>query len=159
MPRKSVLYLSAIAVLVVPVFAVTAQMHQHWSGSQTQGNASCPHFDLANKVTLEGVVDTVNMERGQGAPSFTLVQSGDKKVTVIASPYWALVNANYKIGQGDRMLVVAYQSLQYENIYVASQLTNQGNGMTLTLRDATGTLVGGRGGRCGACPFGHPGGF
>ena len=159
MSRKSVLYLSAIAVLLVPVFAVTAQMHQHWSGTQTQGNAACSRFDLANKVTLEGAVETVNIERGQGSPSFTLVQSGGKKVTVIAGPYWALVNANYKIAQGDRMLVQAYQSLQYENIYVAAELTNQTNGMVLTLRDATGNPVGGRGGRCGACAFGHPGGF
>jgi len=157
--RKSVFYLSAIAVLMVPVLAATAQMHQRWGGSPTQGNAFCPNLDPANKVSLDGIVESVNMERGQGAPSFALVQSNGKKVTIIAGPYWALVNANYKIAQGDRMSVLAYPSVQYENIYVAAELRNQTNGMVLTLRDENGTAAGGRGGMCGACPMGRPGGF
>ncbi len=157
--RKSILPVAAIAVLMVSVLAANAQMHQHWGGTPAQGSVSCPHFDPANKVSLDGIVESVNIERGQGAPAFTLTQSDGKKLTIIASPYWALVNADYKIAKGDRMLVLAYQSLQYENIYVAAELRNQTNGTTLTLRDETGAAVGGSGGMCGACPFGHRGGF
>jgi hypothetical protein len=157
--KKSVFYLSAAAILLIPMLAATAQMHQHWGGSPLDANAFCPNFDLANKVSLDGTVESVNMERGRGIPTFSLVRSDGKKVTIIASPYWALVNANYKIDQGDRMSVLAYPSVRYENIYVAAELRNQTNGMVLTLRDDNGAAAGGRGGMCGACPMGRPGGF
>ncbi len=93
------------------------------------------------------------MGRGMGFPSFTLRQKDGNEVTVAASPYRLLLDAGYKISQGDQMSVLVFPSLQYENTFIAAELTNQTTGKSLTLRDANGYPVGGRRGRGpgGAC--------
>jgi hypothetical protein len=128
-------------------------MPQHWTQgtvphpAQGMGTPQCHiQLDLARKTSLEGFVESVNLERGMGTPSFVIPASG-KKVTIIVSPYWALANALFEIRVGDNMSVLAFPSLQYENTYVAAELKNLTTGKVLTLRDDYGMPAGGIGPR------------
>ncbi len=158
MSNKNVIVLALVLLSLVLVLSLpaTAQMRQHNRGLGAQGNMVHPNIDPANKVTLDGTVESINMGPGQGFPSFTLVLSDGKRVTVVASPYRALLSANFKIAIGDHMLVLGFPSLQYQDTYLAAELKNLTNGTTITLRDASGTPVVGQGGpgQCGVCPFG-----
>ncbi len=160
MSRKMFLTLGAAAIAVALAITAIAQTHPYGRGIGMGGPA--PHFnlDLANKTSIEGTVDGLHMGRGMGHPSFTLLQGDGKTVTIVASPYSALLEANFKIALGDRMSVLAYPTLQYPATYVAAELKNLTNGTVLTLRDAAGAPIGGHGtncGMCGNCPFGGQG--
>jgi hypothetical protein len=92
----------------------------------------------ANIVTIEGIVESVEMGISQEFPTFTLALPGDGKVTVVTGPYYILLDKGFEIRVGDRMAVKAFRSLWYENTYVAVELSNLTTGETLVLRDETG---------------------
>jgi hypothetical protein len=84
------------------------------------------------------------------------------EVIVVTAPFRAVLNANYKIEIGDTISVIAFQSAQDEDMFVAAELNN--GGKILTLRDASGVPAAGPGrgngyggagrgnGNCGNCP-------
>jgi len=161
MSKKSLIIVAAGALVLALSLVAVAQNQQQKHGVGPQGYAPHLNIDPANRVLLEGIVESVNIGRGQGFPSFTLMQADGRKATVVASPFWALLDANFKIALGDSMSVLAYPSLRYTDTYIAAELKNLTNGTILTLRDANGVPVGGRGGRgmCAACPCGNTGNF
>ncbi len=162
MSKRSITLFSTLAAVLVLSLVATAQMPHYGRGAGAQANCPQPGIDLANKVSLEGTVESVNMGPGQGFPSFILVLSDGKKATILSSPYRALMNANYSIRANDRMSVLAYPSLQVNDTYVAAELKNLTTGTVLTLRDENGLpVVGTHGGSgmCGLCPHANPGGF
>jgi hypothetical protein len=99
--------------------------------------ADCANLDLKAKTTLEGTVQTVNMAAGQGFPNFTL-QVGSNTFTLMAGPFWALQQADFKISQGDRLSVEAYPSLQHQNTWVAATIQNLTTQKSIRLRDENG---------------------
>jgi len=122
------------------------------------------NFDFSKTVSLVGTVENVSMVQGQGFPHFVLALEGGGKATVVTAPFWAVLNANYKIGVGDKMSVVAFPSTQ-KDVFGAAVLENNSSGESLTLRDTSsgapvanagqGNGMGraGRGnGNCGNCP-------
>jgi len=121
----------------------------HAGGGPGHG-AYLSHLNLSGKIALEGVVDSISMERGKGSPSFTMVADG-KKVTIVTGPYRALLDADYKISLGDRMNVLAFPFVQLQDTFAAAELKNLSTGATLTLRDDSGIPTGGRG-CCADCP-------
>jgi hypothetical protein len=106
--------------------------------------ADCANLDLKAKTTLEGTVQTVNMAAGQGFPNFTL-QVGSNTFTLMAGPFWALQQADFKISQGDRLSVEAYPSLQHQNTWVAATIQNLTTQKSIRLRDENGQPLGMRG--------------
>jgi len=161
MSKKSLIIVAAGAIVLALSLVALAQNQQDNRGFGSQGYVTHPNMDPANRVLLEGIVEGVNIGRGQGFPSFTLAQSDGRKATVVASPLWVLLDANFKIALGDNMSVLAYPPLQYKDTYVAAELKNLTNGAIIILRDSNGVPVGGRGGRgmCAACPCGNIGNF
>jgi len=149
---------SCAAVLALPLLAQGLQSHagrvQHGvrahAGSGPGQGAAVSHLDLAGKTVLEGVVDGINMGRGHGTPSFTMVADG-KKVTIVTSPYRAVIDADYKISMGDRINVLAYPFTQQKDTYAAAELKNLTTGAVLTLRDENGVPAMGNG-ACANCP-------
>jgi len=161
MARKTVVICTLLVISSLLVAGIVqAQQRGYQFGRPGYANGICPgaaNLDLANKVELEGTVESVNMGPGRGFPTFTLVQSDGKKATIVASPFRALVDAGFKIAIGDRMGVLAYPSLKYQDTFIAAELKNLTNGTVITLRDASGVPVAGRGGRCGNCWGAVPG--
>ncbi len=153
--------LFSAAILTLPLLAQAPQSHLGSGPHGTMSHAgrgpglgaAASHLDLAGKTVLEGVVDGISMGRGQGTPSFTMVADG-KKVTIVTSPYRAVLDANYKISIGDRMNVVAYPFVDLVDTYAAAELKNLTTGVVLTLRDANGVPLMGNG-DCANCPY-HP---
>ncbi len=121
------------------------------AGAGAGQGGSLSHLDLSGKTAFEGVVDGVSMEPGAGTPSFTMLADG-KKVTIVTSPYRALLDAGYKISVGDRMNVLAYPFVQLKDTYAAAELKNLTTGVPLTLRDENGVPTM-RHGACGNCPL------
>ncbi len=162
MSRKLILIAVVVfgaAVLTLPLLAQGPQTH---AGSGPHGimshagrgpglGVAASQLDLAGKTVLEGVVDGISMGRGQGTPSFTMVADG-KKVSIVTSPYRALLDANYKISIGDRMNVVAFPFVDLVDIYAAAELKNLTTGVVLTLRDANGVPLLSNG-DCANCPY------
>ena len=132
-----------------------------WAGYGGRGheNMACSgcgecQIDLATKSTLVGTVAAVNMGFAQGFPNFTLT-TDTGNITVIASPFRTLIDANYAISVGHRMSVIGFPSLRHEGAYVAAELTDSDTGASLVLRDAQGVPVDAGQGRgncaCAAC--------
>ncbi len=164
MSRKLVSVISLLMLASVLAGGALAQMQQRGRqfGGPGWGNCACTgsgNFDLANKATIEGTVESVHMGPGQGFPTFTLVQADGKKSTIVASPYRALADAEFKIAIGDRMSVVAFPSLQYEGTFLATELKNLTNNTVLKLRDESGVPVGAPQGSRGYCRGFGPGGI
>jgi hypothetical protein len=170
MMKRLMLILGSVALLAVFSFAadepsqsgcrmmggggMMGGMHGMMGGGRGMMGGMGGNFDFSKTVSLVGQVYSVAMAQGQGFPHFVLVVGGTK-VTVIAAPFRAVLDANYKIAAGDQMSVVAFPSAQ-PDLFMASVLTN-GNAV-LNLRDASGVPVAGRGcagrgdGTCGNCP-------
>jgi hypothetical protein len=106
--------------------------------------ALCSKLDLKAGRTLAGNVQSVEMGTGQGMPNFTLVVDG-KATVIVASPFWALEQADFKISVGDSLSVVAYPSLQHEGYYVAAEIVNASTQQSIKLRDENGLPLGVRG--------------
>jgi hypothetical protein len=106
--------------------------------------AICTNLDIKAKKTLAGIVQSVEMGSGLGMPGFTLSVAG-KAVVIIASPFWALQQADFKISAGDSLSVVAYPSLQQEGCYVAAEIINATTQKSIKLRDENGIPLGMRG--------------
>ncbi len=112
-------------------------------------------LDLANGRTFDGTVVDVDMELGKGLPLFTLDTGKGQTVTIVASPYRALVDAGFAISPGDQVSVEAYPSAIHKDAYVAARITNLTTDRQLVLRDDKGFPTGAygsgyrwRGGRC-----------
>ncbi len=160
MLRKPTIIILAVILLSVISNNAPAQqcwhqggMHHGWQSStaqQAQGMVPYCHLqlDIAGKTSLDGTVESVSVAPGQGMPSF-VITTGDQKATVIASPYWTLVNANFEIRVGDKMSVLAFPSLQVKDTFVAAELKNLTTGKSLILRDEYGMPMGGFGPRHG----------
>jgi hypothetical protein len=154
--KRLMLVLGSVALLAV--FSLAADQTLQSGG----GMMGC-NFDFSKTISMEGTVKSVAMARGQGFPHFVLALEGGGEVTVVTAPFWAVLNANYQIGIGDVMSVVAFPSTQ-KDVFGAAVLENHSNGESLTLRDASGAPVanagqgngrgrGGRGnGNCWNCP-------
>lgn len=117
--------------------------------------AWCPQLDLANGRTFDGTVVDVDMELGKRLPLFTLDTGKGQMVTIVASPYRALVDAGFTVSSGDQVTVEAYPSASHEDAYVAGKITNVTTNRQLILRDDKGFPTGAygsgsrwRGGRC-----------
>ena len=104
----------------------------------------CTNLDLKARKTLAGTVQSVEMGPGQGMPSFTLSVDG-KAIVIIAGPFWALQQADFKISAGDSLSVVAYPSLRQEGSYVAAEILNASTQKSIKLRDENGIPLGMRG--------------
>ncbi len=139
-----------IAAGYVGVMAQGRGSYQGMQGMHRCAGTGQPQFDFANKASLEGAVQSVNMGLHQGFPNFTILLDNGKTVTIITSPFRALLDAKYKIALNDRMSVMAYPSLAQTGTYLAAELKNLTNGTVLTLRDDQGMPVGGAG--CAGCP-------
>jgi hypothetical protein len=119
-----------------------------------QGGPLCggagPQMNLAAKTSFDGTVADVKMSNGQGFPTFTL-DTAEGKVTIVASPYRLLADAGFVIKAGDKMSALAFPSIRYEGVYVASELKNLTTGKVLVLRDDQGFPLGvpGQGGHYG----------
>ena len=161
MSQKLLVVFGGIMLMSVLSISAFAQRWQN-GGAMGQGrfgagnHACAAQLDLANKVTLDGTVKSVSMGPGQGFPSFVLTQADGKDATVVASPFRALVGANFKISIGDRVSVGAFPSLQYKDAFVAAEISNMSNGGSIVLRGATGVPAVTPGGRRGNCPFAPP---
>ena len=160
MSRKLLVVSGVVILMAVLSISAVAQRWQN-GGAMGQGfgagmHACAAQLDLANKATLEGIVKSVNMGPGQGFPTFALSQADGKDVIVVASPFRALTDANFKISIGDRMSVSAFPSLQYKDAFVAAELNNLSNGTSIVLRDAAGLPIGTAGGMRGNCPYQAP---
>jgi hypothetical protein len=103
--------------------------------------ADCANLDLKAKTTLEGTVQTVTMAAGQGFPNFTL-QAGSNTFTLVAGPFWAIQQADFRISPGDRLSVEAYPSLQHQNTWVAATIQNLNTQKSIRLRDENGIPLG-----------------
>jgi hypothetical protein len=101
----------------------------------------CTNLDIKARKTLAGIVQSVAMGPGLGMPSFTLSVDG-KAVVIIAGPFWALQQADFKITAGDSLSIVAYPSLQQEGAYVAAEIINASTQKSLKLRDENGIPLG-----------------
>ena len=110
-----------------------------------------PQLDLANGRTFDGTVIDVEMEPGKGLPTFTLDTGKGERVTILASPYRALVDAGFTITSGDEVSVVAYPSANHDDAYVAAKITNLTTRKELVLRDDKGLPAGGFGRAAGGC--------
>jgi hypothetical protein len=119
-----------------------------WSGRGNRGagrgmgfgqGAAC-RIDVAGKGTFSGTVNAVNMGFAQGFPNFTL-STADGNVTIVTSPFRAVVDSGFKIAAGQNLSVAAFPSAQHETAWVAAELTDSATGATLTLRDAQGVPV------------------
>ncbi len=114
-----------------------------------------PQLDLANGRTFDGTVVDVDMDLGKGLPLFTLDTGKGQTVTIVASPYRALVDAGFTVSPGDQVSVEAYPSAIHRDAYVAARITNLTTDRQLVLRDDKGFPTGAygsgfqwRGGRC-----------
>lgn len=105
-------------------------------GGWAAGAGAC-QLDLGARQTLTGTVTAINMGIGQGFPNFTLDVDG-KPVTIVTSPFRALLNTGFEVSVGDRMSVEAFPSSRREGTYVAAELNNERTKKSLTLRDAQG---------------------
>jgi hypothetical protein len=115
-----------------------------WARGLHRGNGpvACGQceLDVAGKKTFVGTVSAVSMGIAQGFPNFTLA-TGDGNVTIVASPFRALLDAGYTVSVGQSLSVVAFPSSQHEGAYVAAELTDSKTGASLMLRDAQGVPV------------------
>jgi hypothetical protein len=118
-------------------------------GSEACLRGGEPQLDLAGKTSFDGKVESVNMGPQQGFPNFTLIRSDGKTVLVVAAPFRALLDAQFKIAVGDNLAVVAYPSKVHENAYVAAEIMNLTNQTSIVLRDENGIPLGGGMGRGG----------
>lgn len=113
------------------------------------------NLDLKAKTVLEGIVTSVNLAPGQGAPSFTLNVKGTD-VTIIAAPFHLLIRSGFQISVNQNLSVTAYPATGVTATYVAAELQDLKTGKTLTLRDENG-VPSGTPGDCpmaGTCPRG-----
>jgi hypothetical protein len=108
-----------------------------------------PQLDLAGKTSFDGKVESVNMGPQQGFPNITLIRGDGKTVLVVAAPFRALLDAQFKMAVGDALAVVAYPSKVHENAYVAAEINNLTNKTSIVLRDENGIPLGGGMGRGG----------
>jgi hypothetical protein len=115
----------------------------------TVGGLCHLQLDLAGKMSLDGSVESVSIEPGNGMPSFVMTVGG-KKTTVIVSPYWALANAGVEIKVGDQLSLLAFPALQEKDTFVAAEVKNLTSGKSVILRDDNGVPTAGRGPRHGA---------
>jgi len=158
------LVLGSVALLAVFSLAADQTLQSGGGMMRGMGGMGGCNFDFSQTVTLVGTVKSVAMARGQGFPHFVLALEGGGEVTVVTAPFWAVLNANYTIGIGDKMSVVAFPSAQ-KDVFGAAVLDNGTSGESLTLRDASsgvpvanagqgnGRGRAGRGnGNCGNCP-------
>ncbi len=151
-------FVATVTVLMVLTLSVAA-MAQFGRG-MAQGQ---PLVNAASKVALLGYVDAVNLTRGTGMPSITLLQSDGKKATVIVSPFWAIANAGFEIQPGQNLSITAFPAVQLQNTYLAAEIQNLTTGKVLTLRNDAVFPNDGRGGHgmrgmgaravMGVCPW------
>jgi hypothetical protein len=137
--RKMHIIFGAVALAAIFSLGAIAQTRECGCGQQggAIGNGICANLDLTKQVALEGKVVGLHMGRGMGFSSFTL-QTGNGPVTVVASPYRILLDANYTIKEGDQMSVVAYSSTNNADTYAAAALKNLTSGKEITLRNDSG---------------------
>jgi hypothetical protein len=108
-----------------------------------------PQLDLASRASFEGTVESVNMGPQQGFPNVTLKLGDGKTVLVVAAPFRALLDAQFKMAVGDTLAVVAYPPKVHENAWVAAEIKNLTNDTSIVLRDENGVPLGGGMGRGG----------
>lgn len=126
---RKLMNLSMIALLIGTIAFVASAQNRGGNG---------PNGNSVNVVTLAGTVESVNLRLGQGCPSFTLLKTDGRTVTILTGPYYILMENRFAINIGDRMSVQAFESLRFENTYVAVELNNLTTGATLILRDRDG---------------------
>ncbi len=95
--------------------------------------AGAANLDPSALTVMEGTVQNVDMAFGRGLPNFTLSTAGGN-VTVVASPFRALRDANFTISAGDRLLVRGFTCLQYGNAFAAVEIQNVTTGAVVRLR-------------------------
>jgi len=135
-------FVTAVTVFIVLSLSIAA-MAQFGRG-MGQGQ---PLLNAAAKTALLGYVDAVNLERGKGMPTITLLQNDGGKVTVIVSPFWAIANSGFEVKVGQNLSILAFPATQLQNTYIAAELQNLTTGKVLTLRNDAGFPNAGRGGR------------
>jgi hypothetical protein len=97
-----------------------------------------PEESLAEVVTLQGIVVSVDMAPGQEFPTFSLLLADGRIVTIITGPYYFLLEGGFDIRVGDELQVTALISMWYPDTYAACELRNLTTGDTLVLRDGAG---------------------
>jgi hypothetical protein len=110
-------------------------------GGMMGGIMGCS-FDFSQAISMEGTVESVAMAQGQGFPHFVLLLADGTRVTVVTAPFRTVLDANYAIAVANHMFVLAFQSTQNKEVFVAAKLTNgSNNNAVLTLRNASGAPV------------------
>jgi hypothetical protein len=132
------------AVTVFTILSLSVAAMAQFGRGLGQGQ---PLSNVAAKTALLGYVDGVNLERGKGMPTITLLQNDGEKITVIVSPFWAIANSGFEVKAGQNMSILALPATQLENTYFAAELQNLTTGKVLTLRNDAGFPTVGRGGR------------
>ncbi len=124
-----------ISVLLAPA-AVSAAQGGNQNRLMTQ--ASTP----ASVVDMQGVVESITMEFGQGTPSFSLSVPGHDPVTIYVGSYRAWTQTNFELKTGMSVTVRAFQSATHPDGYVATQITDNTSGATVQLVNPAGGAPG-----------------
>jgi hypothetical protein len=144
-----------------PIWSGNGRRGGQGGGYCMGGNTTPTNLELAAKTVIDGKVESVNMGLGRGFPVFTLRKADGSLATIIASPFWAIQQAEFKISLGDVISAIVFPSQQHENAFLAMELLNLTTGVKLKLRDDDGLPIGGRNGSgqhlCGNCL--RPGSF
>jgi hypothetical protein len=111
------------------------------------GNGACVFIqasvNLQDRVQLVGTVESVDMQAGQGTPTFFLT-IGETRVAIFACPYRTLLQTGFQILPGDQLSVEGYP-LNTDSAYMAALINNLSRGTSVKLRDQNGLPLGGLG--------------
>jgi len=117
--------------LMILGFAATVQAFAAQGGSR---NGSMTQAAVsATLVDLQGVVDSITMGFGQGAPSFALSIPGRGLVTVYVGPYRAWAETNFELKIGMPVTVRAFQSAPHPDGFVAAEIKDNASGAAVQL--------------------------
>jgi hypothetical protein len=141
MKRKTLT--AAIACLAtVGLFAGNGNGNGSAGGGNPGGNAPRVGLNLAQSVSVEGVVSSVQIAVGVEYPSITV----DKK-TIKVAPAWYLDEKDFEIREGQSVRVLAAPSNDPKDPYLhAVKIENQTTLKSITIRDDDGTPLWARGG-------------
>jgi len=144
MVRKTSVLVIGVLMLLASTAVAQGRMGRGWG---MRGPGFCVNgpvdLDIANKAVFEGIVTSVDIERGRGYPTFTL----NENITIVASPFWQFMQSGFEIAKGQQLRVAAFPCLSKANTYVAAEVTDIRSNQTIKLRTDNGVPVGMRGRR------------
>jgi hypothetical protein len=126
---RTILCLAATAGL-----ALAQGPHRGAGGGTNPGAMQNSNLAMTKLQTVTGPVTAVSIGYGMQYPTITV---GQQQIKV--APVWYLLENNFEIKAGDKLVIVAAPSLLASDPYLyAIELTNSANGLKIVLRDANG---------------------